>query len=56
MDSRDRKRHNATEAVKALEFLIEIERDPESRARYQAQLDEQKRLLDGLADSAAAGS
>ena len=42
----DGRRHNIREAIKALEYLLEVEQDPERKAGYQSRLDEQRRLLD----------
>ncbi len=56
MKEQERKAHNIREAIKHLEFLVEVSEDPLERATHQERLEEQKQKLKQVIAAAAAAS
>jgi hypothetical protein len=51
----DLRTNNIRQAIKSLEYLIQVETDPIKRIAYQDRMSEYKLRLNELSDAAAAG-
>ena len=50
MDEIDRRKHNLQQAISSLEYLIQIENDPEKISRYREELSHFQGQINSLPD------
>lgn len=54
MEDFERHKHNLSQAICSLEFLITVETDPDTLLRYLSQLEKFRRQMDSLPDGGGA--